>query len=264
MDDFLLRALVAGLGLAVMTGPVGCVLVWRRLAFFGDTLAHAAMLGVALGLLLGINVIAGVAATSILLALVIAASQRQALVPSDTVLAILSQGGLATGVILLYAIPGGQGDLLAYLIGDILSVGPEDLYLIVGAAVITLGLLAVIWRPILAVAVDGDLAQTGGIRTGLINLAVVVLAAIVVAVGVRVVGVVLLAALLIMPAAAARRWARTPEQMAGLAALVGVLAVILGLGGSLEWDSPAGPSIVAAAVLLVVLAWAIPRRQRAS
>ncbi len=260
MDDFLWRAALAGVGVAAMTGPVGCLLVWRRMAFFGDTLAHAALLGVALGLLLGVNVMVGVAATSALLAVLLAASARQRLVPSDTVLAILSHGGLAAGVIVLTLLPGVRVDLMGFLFGDILAVTRGDLILILAVGLVVLTVLAVIWRQALAVAVDEDLARADGVAADRINLTVVLLAALVVAAAIKVVGILLVAALMIMPAAAARRFARTPEHMAIGTVVVGVAAVFFGLAASLAWDTPAGPSIVAAIALLVVLAWLTPRR----
>ena len=260
MDDFLVRAAIAGAGVAAMTGPVGCLLVWRRMAFFGDTLAHAALLGVALGLLIGVNVMIGVAVTSAVLAMLLATAARQRLVPSDTVLAILSHSGLAAGVILLTLLPGVRVDLMGFLFGDILAVTRGDLVLILAVAAIVLGGLIFIWRDALAVAVDEDLARADGVAAERINLAVVLLAALVVAAAIKVVGILLVAALMIMPAAAARRFARTPEQMALGTVAIGIAAVVMGLAGSLAWDSPAGPSIVAAVALLVVLAWLTPRR----
>jgi zinc transport system permease protein len=262
MDDFLLRAAIAGIGVAVMAGPVGCLLVWRRMAFFGDTLAHAALLGVALGLLLGVNVMIGVAATSAVLALLLAATARQKLVPSDTVLAILSYGGLAAGVILLTLLEGVRVDLLGFLFGDILSVTTGDLVLILGVGALVLAVVTVIWRPALAVSVDEDLARSEGVAADRINVAVVLLAALVVAAAIKIVGILLVAALMIMPAAAARRFARSPEQMAVGTVLVGAAAVILGLGGSLYWDTPGGPSIVAGVAALVIMAWIVPRRRQ--
>ena len=260
MDDFLLRAAIAGIGVAATAGPVGCLLVWRRMAFFGDTLAHAALVGVALGILIGINVMIGVAATSAVLALLLAASARQKLVPSDTVLAILSHGGLAAGVILLALLPGVRVDLMGFLFGDILSVTTDDLILILSVGAVVLTVVAVIWRPALAVSVDEDLARADGVAADRINLAVVLLAALVVAAAIKVVGILLVAALMIMPAAAARRFARSPEQMAFGTVVVGAAAVLLGLGASLHWDTPGGPSIVTAVTTLVVLAWIVPRR----
>jgi zinc transport system permease protein len=264
MDDFLWRAALAGVGVAAMTGPVGCLLVWRRMAFFGDTLAHAALLGVALGLLLGVNIMVGVAATSALLAVLLAASARQRLVPSDTVLAILSHGGLAAGVIVLTLLPGVRVNLMGFLFGDILAVTRGDLILILAVGLVVLTVLAVIWRQALAVAVDEDLARADGVAADRINLTVVLLAALVVAAAIKVVGILLVAALMIMPAAAARRFARTPEHMVIGTVVVGVAAVFFGLAASLLWDTPAGPSIVAAIALLVVLAWLTPRRTRSA
>lgn len=263
MDDFLIRALVAGLGVAAVTGPMGCLLVWRRMAFFGDTLAHAALLGIAVGLLFDINVMLGVAATSLVLVLVLTAAGRQRAVPSDAVLAILSHGGLATGYIAISLLEGVRVDLLGYLFGDILAVDGQDLWLILGGGAVVLGVIAALWKTAIAVAVDPDLARADGVPVQAVNLAVVLVAALAVAVAVKVVGILMIAAMLIMPPAIARRFARTPEQMVVLAAGAGMVAVALGLGASLLWDLPAGPAIVAAAAVMIAAAWLVPTRRAA-
>lgn len=253
IEDFLWRALAAGVGVALVAGPLGCFIVWRRMAYFGDSLAHSALLGVALGLILGLNLTLGVVVSSITLALLLVLLQRQRRLASDTLLGILSHAGLALSLVALSFFETLRIDLLSYLFGDVLAVTMVDLAWIYGGGLLALAVLAVIWRNLLAATIHEELALAEGVPVVAVRLCFVLLIALVIAIAMKVVGILLITALLIIPAAAARQFARTPEQMALLAALVGVVAVVLGLMGSMQWDTPAGPSIVTGAVALFVL-----------
>ena len=250
MDDFFLRALLAGLGVALVAGPLGSFVVWRRMAYFGDTLAHAALLGVALGFLLEFNTNLGVIIVCLLLAVVLVALQQQRRLANDTLLGILSHSTLSLGLIVLAFMETLRLDLMSYLFGDILAVTTNDLFWIYGSALIALTVLFLIWRPLLAITVHEELAQVEGVPVTLVRLALMLLIALVIAVAMKVVGILLITSMLIIPAATARGFARSPEQMAVLAAAIGCAAVSGGLFASLEWDLPAGPAIVVTAALL--------------
>ena len=260
MDDFVLRAVLAGIGVAVVAGPLGSFVVWRRMAYFGDTLSHSALLGVALGILLGVNLSLAVLLLCMALALLLVALQQQRRLAGDTLLGILSQSALSLGLIALAFIETVRVDLMAYLFGDILAVSPADLAWIYGGGAVVLVALAWLWRPLLAITVHEELAQVEGVNVGATRLAFMLLVALVIAVAMKVVGVLLITALLILPAAAARRFARTPEAMAAVAALAGALAVLGGVAGSLRWDLPTGPAIVLSGAVLFALSLAWPRR----
>jgi zinc transport system permease protein len=262
MDDFLIRALLAGLGVAIVAGPYGCFVIWRRMAYFGETLAHTALFGVALGLFFEVDLIVGMVAAVALAALLLGFAQRDKRLGSDAILGILASLTLAAGVIVVSAVPA-RLDLFAFLFGDILAVRVNDLYAIYAAAAAALGALAWLWRPMLAATLNEELARIDGVRVDLVNLLLMLLLALVIAVSGRMVGILLVVALLVIPAATARRFARTPEQMALIAALVGAVAVAAGLWGSFRWDIPTGPSMVAAAGLVCIAAWIVPRRRAA-
>lgn len=250
MDDFLIRALIAGLGVALVSGPVGCFVVWRRMSYFGATLAHAALLGVALGLLLDVGANAGIIVVSLATALLLAMLRRQRRLPMDTLLGILAHATLAGGLIALAFMETVRIDLMAYLFGDILSVTRSDLVWVLGGGGAVMIILALLWRPLLNVTVHEDLAQAEGVDTGKVHFAFLILIAIIIAAAMKVVGVLLIVSLLIIPAATARRFTRTPETMAMAAALIGAGSVVGGLQASLTWDTPAGPSIVAVAAVV--------------
>ena len=257
LEEFFLRALAAGLGVALVAGPLGCFVVWRRMAYFGATLAHGALLGVAFGLLLDIDPILGIGASSIAIAILVAALQRQRMIGADTLLGILAHGGLAIGLVALAFMSGVRVDLMAYLFGDVLAVTWGDIMWIYGGGAVVLATLAAIWRPLLAVTLNEDLARAEGVRVEPVQLAFMLTLAIVIAIAMKVVGVLLIVSLLIIPAAAARPFARTPEHMAALAALAGAVSVVAGLFASLQWNTPAGPSVVVAASLVFTAAFAI-------
>ncbi|UFH49422.1 zinc ABC transporter permease subunit ZnuB [Pseudomonas sp. KNUC1026] len=260
MADFLLYALLAGLSLAVVAGPLGSFVVWRRMAYFGDTLSHAALLGVALGLALDVSPALAVTAGCLLLAVILVSLQRRQPLASDTLLGILAPSTLSLGLVVLSFMRDVRIDLMAYLFGDLLAISPSDLYWIVGGSLVVLALLGLLWRPLLAITVHEELARVEGLPVASLRLGLMLLIAIVIAVAMKIVGVLLITSLLIIPAAAAQRHARSPEQMALGASVLGVLAVCAGL--SLSWfkDTPAGPSIVVSAALLFLLSFALPRR----
>lgn len=249
LDDFLIRAALAGLGLAVAAGPLGCFVVWRRMAYFGDATAHAAILGVALALALSLPVFLGTLAVALVMALAVAtlAGRGWAM---DTTLGVLAHSALAFGLVAVSFLAGVRVDLAAYLFGDILAVNRSDLGLIWGGAAIVLGLLLWRWNALLTATLSEDLAHASGLNPARERVVLVLALALVVAVAIKVVGALLIAAMLIIPAAAARGFARTPEVMAGLAVIAGALAALGGLWLSLTWDTPAGPSIVATAAVL--------------
>lgn len=249
LDDFFWRSLLAGVGVALVAGPLGCFVVWRRMAYFGDTMAHSSLLGVALGFLLGIDLMLGVFAVALVVALLLFAFQRQRQLASDAVLGTLSHASLSLGMLVISLMTWVRVDLMSYLFGDILAVDVEDLLWIYGGGGVALGVLLWIWRPLLAVTVDEALAQAEGIPALRLQLVFMLLIAGLIALAMKIVGILLITSLLIIPATAARRYSRTPEQMAMGAALVGVASVGLGLTTSLHFDTPSGPSIVVAAVL---------------
>ena len=253
LDDFFARALIGGIGVALVAGPLGCFIVWRRMAYFGDTMAHSALLGVALALLLDANVILGVFAIATAGALALVLLQRQALLPTDTLLGILAHSTLALGLVLVSFMAWLRIDLLGYLFGDLLAVSVTDIALIYGGGLVVLGLLAAIWRPLLAGTVSAELAAAEALNPERARLVFMILMAAVIAIAMKIVGILLITSLLIIPAATARRFARGPEVMALMASGFGALAVALGLFGSLQFDTPSGPSVVVAALLIFVI-----------
>jgi zinc transport system permease protein len=253
LDDFFSRALVAGVGVSLIAGPLGCFIVWRRLSYFGDTLSHAALLGVALAFLFEINITMAVFAVSALVSLALLLLQRRGSLSSDALLGLLSHSALALGLVALAFITWVRMDLMGFLFGDILAVSTGEIAIIYGGGVIVLVTLIAIWRPLFAATVNRELADAEGMRPDVANVILMLLMAAVIAISMKIVGVLLITALLIIPAATARRFATGPEFMAVAAGVVGVAAVIGGLFASLEWDTPSGPTIVVAALGLFIL-----------
>lgn len=252
-DDFFSRALIGGFGVAFVAGPLGCFIIWRRLAYFGDTLSHSALLGVAIALLLELNITLSVFIVSVLVALMLLVLQKRASLSSDALLGLLAHSVLAIGLVVLAFMSWVRVDLMGFLFGDILAITTVDLALIWGGGAVVLAILAKIWKALFAATVSYDLALAEGGKPDQVNLVFMVLMAAVIAVSMKIVGVLLITALLIIPAAAARRFATSPEQMAVVAIILGIVSVYIGLNGSLEFDTPAGPSIVVAALACFVL-----------
>jgi len=250
LDDFFTRALIAGIGIALCVGPLGCFVVWRRMAYYGDTMAHSALLGVALSFLFEISLSIGVFVIALLVSLILMGLQRQRSLPTDSLLGILSHSSLAIGLVLVAFMTNLRVDLDSYLFGDILAVSKMDIAVIYSGAIVILAVLAVMWQKLLVATLSEDLALVEGFRPDQSKLVFMVLMAAVVAIAIKIVGILLITALLIIPAASARRFCATPESMAVCASIFGSLAVAMGLFGSLEFDTPSGPSIVVAALFI--------------
>ena len=253
LDDFFTRAVIGGIGVALVAGPVGCFIIWRRLAYFGDTLSHSALLGVAMALLLETNVTIAVFIVSVVASLLLLLLQRRAALSSDALLGLLAHSTLAVGLVVLAFMTWVRVDLMGFLFGDILAVTKMDLAVIWGGGAAVLALLGYIWRPLFAATVNHDLATAEGMRPDLMNIIFMILVAAVIAVSMKLVGVLLITALLIIPAATARGIGRTPEAMAVAALVAGALAALGGLGVSLWADTPVGPTIVCTAAALFTL-----------
>ena len=258
LTDYFSRALVAGIGLALVTGPLGCFVVWRRMAYFGDTMAHSALLGVALSILLSINMTLGVFAVAALVAGALIVLQRQATLSIDALLGILSHSTLAVGLVLVGFLTTVRIDLMGFLFGDILAVSVEDIAIIYGGGLAIVAILVFAWRPLLAATVSQELAEAEGLRPEASRLVLMILMASVIAIAMKLVGVLLITSLLIIPAATARRLSATPEMMAVVAAILGAVAVVGGLFGSRTWDTASGPSIVVMALIVFLVSLAVP------
>ena len=251
-DDFLIRAFLAGVGLSLAAGPLGSFVVWRKMGYFGDATAHAAILGVALAITFSIPITTGalIVVLGVGLALTLLTARGYA---SDTALGVLAHSALAVGLVAISLVKGVRIDLEAFLFGDILTVDKAELGVIWVGAIAVVVLLAWRWSQLLTATINEELAISMGIDTRRENLVLTLALAVLVALALKIVGALLIAAMLIIPPAAARSLSRTPEQMAILAALAGMAATGAGLGLSYRLDTPAGPSIVAAAAVLFAL-----------
>jgi len=252
LDNPLILAALAGGGVALTAAVVGCFVVWRRMAYFGDATAHAALLGVALSLAFSVSIFSGVLGVSITVALLVTLLTRRGQ-EMNTVLGVLAHAGLAFGLVAVSFLPADTLDLEAYLIGDIMTVNPADIWVIWGGAIAVLALLAWRWQKMLTATVDPDLALAAGIDPKREQLILTLALALVVAVAIKVVGVLLITALLVIPAAAARPLTRSPETMAALAAVIGVGSALGGLRLALAFDTPAGATIVCVAAVIFAL-----------
>jgi len=249
MDSFILYALAAGIAVALVAGPLGSVVVWRRMAYFGDTLSHAALLGVALAVAADQLPMAGVTLIGISIAVLLFWLEKQRDLSTDTLLGILSHSALALGLIVLSIIQS-QGynlNLMAYLFGDLLAVTRSDLMLMYGVVAIILLVFSRLLSSLISISVDEELARVDGVAVERVRFAFMILLALVIAVALKVVGILLITALLIIPAATARLISKSPMQMVLSSVFIAATAVVLGLYLSLDWDLPAGPAIVVSA-----------------
>lgn len=252
LDDFLVRAFLAGSGLCLAAGPLGCFVVWRKMAYFGDAISHAAILGVALSLAFSLSPIVGVLVV-VLVASVVIARISGRLFAIDTLLGVTAHLSLALGLVAVSKLEGVRLDLHSYLFGDILAITRLDVAVVWVGALLAVGLLLWRWVPLLTSTLNPDLAAAKGYDVARERLFLMLSLAVLIAVAIKLVGALLIGAILIVPAAAARVFSRTPEQMAVIAVIIGVLSVGAGLWLSLYADTPSGPSIVVATGLFFVV-----------
>ncbi|QQM31953.1 metal ABC transporter permease [Martelella lutilitoris] len=252
LDDFFTRALIAGIGVALMAGPLGCFIIWRKMAYFGDTMAHSALLGVALSLLFAVNLTLSVFVVATAISVLLILLERRRALSTDSLLGILAHSTLAVGLVIVSFLTWVRVDLISFLFGDILSVTRADIAIVWLGGLVVVGAIIALWRPLLAATVSPEIAQAEGLRPETARFVFMLLMALVIAIAMKIVGIMLITSLLIVPAATARRFARTPEAMAMIASMIGAVSVVMGLYASLYYDTPSGPSIVVAAMLLFV------------
>ena len=259
LDDFLIHAALAGIGLSIATGPLGCFVVWRRMAYFSDATAHAALLGVALALAFSLPTFLGVLMAAVAIAFASILSFNR-VIATDTILGVIAHSGLALGLVAVSLTAATRLDLMTFLFGDILAVGLHDLLFIwIGAGVVS-GLMVWRWRALLATTINADLAFASGINARSEQTFLMLALAMTVAIAIKVVGALLIGAMLIIPAAAARGLVKTPEMMAFTAIFIGILSTLAGIGASYIRDTPTGPSIVTVTAAIFILTRFNPSR----
>jgi zinc transport system permease protein len=253
IDDFFIRALIAGVGIALVTGPLGCFVIWRRLSFFGDTLSHAALLGVTFSISFDINISLSVFIVSSIVALILIRLQKNTNLAGDALLGLLAHSSLAIGLVVLGFLSFIRFDIMGLLFGDILSVTLSDLLIIwIGGAVIIL-ILSLIWKPLFASTVNYEIAEAEGKKKKKYNILFTILMAAIIAISIKMVGLLLITGMMIIPAAAARNLSNSPKQMVIISIIFGLLSVLIGLYASLEINTPSGPSIITTSLLFFIL-----------
>lgn len=258
-EEFMIRAMLGGIALAIVSGPVGCFILWKKLAYFGDTLAHSALLGVALAVFLNLNTVFAVFIIAVLVSFLLLFLRRTQIFSGDTALGILSHTALALGLILISVAAPGNFSLNALLFGDILAVTWIDVGTGFAIAATILLVLLLRWNSLIAHTFSSEIARVERIGSTKDEILFLVLCSGLIAIAMKITGILLISALLILPAATGRIFSRSPEQMAIMAVIFGIFSVIGGLIASLELDLPSGPSIIVAAATYLVSVFVISK-----
>lgn len=253
MIELLLPSWIAGMLITLISGPLGCFVVWRRMSYFGDTLSHAALLGLALGFLFAITPFYTIMAVTLLLALGLNWLESQRQLSVDTLLGILAHSTLSLGLIIISLMDTVRIDLLGYLFGDLLSITYRDVGQIVCGVTIALVVLYWQWRNFLFITVSEELAFVDGINIKKARLMLTLLLAITIGISMKFVGALIITSLLIIPAATAKHYASTPEKMALFAVFFGMATICGGLLLSACYNTPTGPSIVVCAMIIFLI-----------
>lgn len=253
-DPFILRAILAGIAVALISGLVGCFVVWRRMSYYGESIAHSSLLGVGLGILLGTGINFGIIVVCLIFGILFLWLQQNKILSTDTLLGVLAHLALSIGIIVI-SINRIKIDIHAFLFGDILTVSSSDLWWMYLGVILVIFLIYLNWSSLLLVTIDEDLARAEGINPIYINLLLTSVLTIVVAVSLQIIGLLLITAMLIIPAATSRKLANSPKEMAFIATLIGIFSVITGVFLSVEIDAPSGPSIVIISASLFFLSF---------
>ena len=248
-DPFIIRGIVAGIAVALISGLVGCFVVWRRLSYYGESIAHSSLLGAGFGILLGFGINFGVVFICLLFGILFLWLQQSKALSSDTLLGVLAHFALAVGIIVI-SFNKIKIDLHAFLFGDILTVSTTDIWGMYIGVLIAITLILSNWSSLLLVTLDEDLAKSEGINPLYINILLTTIMTIVVALSLQIIGLLLITAMLIIPAATARRLVNSPEAMVIVSTVIGIFSVIFGIYLSVEMDLPSGPSIVVVGSIL--------------
>ena len=252
-DDFFIRALFVGIGMALVTGPLGCFVVWRRLSFFGDTLAHSALLGITIAYTMEINIALSVFIISSVVALILLKLEKTTNLPTDALLGLLAHSSLAVGLVVIGLIATIRFDLMGLLFGDILAVNVNDIIIVWFGGALILLVLKLIYKPLFASTVNYELAEAEGMKPERVKAIFTLLLAAIIAISIKMVGLLLITGMLILPAAIARNISSNPKSMVIYSIIAGLMSVLIGLFSSLEINTPSGPSIITAGLILFVL-----------
>lgn len=260
MLELILPPILAAVFLACISGPLGCFVVWKKMAYFGDTVAHAALLGVGLGVILSIATQISVIILCLLVAILVAYFNSKKYLSTDTTLGILAHGSLALGMLTVTVVSPTRINLQGILMGDLLTVGYSEALHVGILSIVIIALIVKLWRHFLMSAIDEDLATVEGYSPNKNQFLLTLTIALTIAFGIKLVGALLISGLLIIPAAGARKLSSSPEAMAITAGLIGLVSSVLGLISSAYWDLPAGPAIVCCALLIFIAALFYPRK----
>ena len=261
--DFMQRALIASVLVGALCAVIGTFVVVKGLAFIGDALAHASFAGVALTLVGGGNVYLGGAAAAVFAALSIAFIGRRARVRSDTAIGVVFVAMLAFGVVVMSRLRNYSASAFEYLFGNVLAVGPEDIGLIVLGGGFVLACLALLYKEFLFVAFDPEMAAGAGLRVGVYETVLLVLLAITTTVSMRALGIILVAAMLVTPAATASLLVTRLHHQMGVGGLLAAASSLVGLYLSFYGNVASGASIVLVSVAVFLLVLLIAPRARA-
>lgn len=260
MEDFIFRAILAAVGISIITGSLGCFVIWKRMSYFSESISHSALLGVSLGLASGLGLHFGLIIVGVVFALLIVVLQQRQFLSNDAILGIFSHISLSLGVVILALVGGVNTDYFSLLFGDILSITNQDLIWIYAILALVGTLLTTFWQRLLLLTLSEDLGVASGLNKVMYQLLFMLMIALTVSVSVQIVGVLLITSLLIIPPAIARVFSNTPVQMTLLSIVISIIAVIIGLSGSTHYDIATGPTIVIALGALFILSQIYPNK----
>ncbi len=258
--DFMQRAFLAGIIIAILASISGTFVVLRRYSMITETLAHSALVGVAVGLVAGYNPLWMAVVLALIAAWLIEYLRSYFALYSDAVLSILLSGSLAVAVVIVSLGGAFNNSLFSYLFGSILSVSTEDIYTIVIFGTLSLGLLLVFSKELFFIAYDEEVAQTSGVKVKLLNFLLVSVVAIIIALSIRIVGSLLIGALMVIPTVAALQYSVGFLPTVVISLIFAVMSVVFGMSLSFYFSLPSGATIVLCVILIFIVSLVITKK----
>ena len=244
MDNFILLAIISGIGIAFITGLLGCFVVWKKMAYFGESLGHSAVLGIGIGLLLGIGDNIAVLLVIITFSLIVTYLQNKEAFSNDLILAVLAHGLLSIGIILISINPDPNFNLHSFLFGDILTVSLNEIFLIFLSAIFIYLIILTNWKALLITIISKDLAKSQNINNFKIELLFTFTMALAVAISIKIIGALLITSMLIIPSSCAKQLVNNPKNMVIISIIISILSILIGILCSYYFDIPSGPAII--------------------
>ncbi|MFT7086926.1 MAG: zinc transport system permease protein [Rickettsiales bacterium] len=251
-EPLFIKALIAGIGVAIALAPIGVFVLWKKMAYFSDAISHSAIFGLAIATIIAVSPMYGIVLCAVIFCFLMFIIGKQNLYSIDSIIGITSATLLSIGMILLAFFPS-EIELEEYLFGDLLNLENYQITIIYAAAALVVLAISLWFKKLLLSTINPDLAKISGIKTENLELKFLLLTAIIVACLVKIVGIFLITSMMILPAAIGRNFSKTPTHMIFLSLAFAIFSIVGGLFFAVFFNLPSSPAIIGFSALILIL-----------